>query len=61
MELATRLNTTAAKLSVWTTQNPTATRLILLALPVVVAAITALATQQPVYACPVQSGCGGGD
>jgi len=47
MELATRFNTVAAQVSVWTTQNPLATRLILAAVPVVVAVVTALATQQP--------------
>ncbi len=61
MELATRFNTVAAQVSVWTSQNPIATRLILAAVPVVVAVVTALATQQPVYACPTQGGCIGGD
>lgn len=61
MELAARFNTAAAQVSVWTTQNPVATRLILLALPVIVAVVTALATQQPAYACPTQGGCTGGD
>ena len=60
MQLTTRLNSAAAQISVWTVQNPIATRLILVALPFVLAAITALATSQPIYACPTAGGCGGG-
>jgi hypothetical protein len=61
MELTARLNTVAARFSVWTVQNPTATRVFMIALPLVLAALAALANQQPVYACPTQSGCIGGD
>jgi hypothetical protein len=61
MQLTARFNTAASQLSVWAAQNPTATRVILFALPFVIAAITALATNQPLYACPTTNGCGGGD
>jgi hypothetical protein len=60
MQLTARFNAAASQISIWTVQNPTATRLILLALPFVLAAIAALATHQPIFACPTQGGCGGG-
>jgi hypothetical protein len=62
MQLTARFSAAASQISVWTVQNPTATRVILLVLPFVLAAVTALATHQPIYACPTPSGCtGGGD
>jgi hypothetical protein len=61
MQLTARFNTVASQISLWTAQNPAATRVILLVVPFVLAAIAALATNQPMYACPSPSNCGGGD
>jgi hypothetical protein len=56
------LNAAAVKVTAWTAQNPVAARVIMLAVPFVLAAVAALATQSPVFACPgpVGGGCGGG-
>lgn len=51
-----------SKLSLWAVQNPTAARLILILVPFLAAAITAVLSNQPVYACPTVGGTGcGGD
>ncbi len=56
------LTTLTTKISVWTAQNPVAARAIMLTVPFLAAAVAALVTQQPVFACPgpVGGGCGGG-
>jgi hypothetical protein len=51
----------AANITAFTAQNPVATRLILMAVPVVLAAIATALTGQPVYACPGPAGGGCGD
>jgi len=61
MTLNQHLQTTSTKVALWAVRNPTATRIILVLVPFLAAAITAIATNQPVYACPSQGsgGCGG--
>ncbi len=62
MTLTTTFSTLSTKVSVWTTQHPVAARAIMLTVPFLAAAVAALVTQQPVFACPGQvgGGCGGG-
>ena len=63
MSLNHKLTTAAAQFSTWTAQHPVATRTLMLGLPILAAAVAAVATGQPVYACggaPVGGGCGGG-
>lgn len=56
------LNTATTKIAVWTAQHPVAARAIMLTVPFLAAAVAALVTQQPAFACPgpVGGGCGGG-
>ena len=62
MTLTNTLNTVTVKLSVWSAQNPVAARAIMLTVPFLAAAVAALVTRQPVFACPGVggNGCGGG-
>ncbi len=55
----TTTNTAAANLVAWTAENPTAARLIMLALPVAVAVATAVLSHHPVYFMPPSGGGGG--
>jgi hypothetical protein len=61
MTLNQHLHNTSSKVALWAVRNPTATRLILILVPFLAAAITAVLTNQPVMACPSQGsgGCGG--
>jgi hypothetical protein len=61
MTLNQHLHNTSNKVALWAVRNPTAARLILALVPFVAAVITAVATNQPVYACPSvgSGGCGG--
>jgi|GEM_PF-2725948 len=61
MNLNTTFNTVTTRISVWTAQNPVAARVIMLTVPFLAAAVAALVTQQPVFACPSTAGggCGG--
>lgn len=58
----TTANTFAAKIAVWTAQHPVAARALMLTVPFLAAAVAALVTQQPAFACPgpTGGGCGGG-
>lgn len=58
----TAMHTLTNNLAVWTAQHPVAARALMLTLPFLAAAIAALLTQQPAFACPGQvgGGCGGG-
>jgi hypothetical protein len=60
--MSNTLQLATVKFSAWTAQNPTAARVIMLTVPFVAAAVAALVTKQPVFACPgpVGAGCGGG-
>ena len=64
MSLNHKLTTAAAQFSTWTAQHPLATRALMLGLPILAAAVAAVVTGQPVYACSaggsVGGGCGGG-
>ena len=60
MTAATKFEFATTKIALWMSKNPTATRLALIVLPVVVAVAFALMTHTSVYACPAGSSGGGG-
>ena len=55
----TTSNTVTAQFVAWTAQNPTAARLIMLAVPLAVAIATAVFSRHPVYFMPPSGGGGG--
>jgi hypothetical protein len=64
MNLTLLVNTAAAKVAVWTANNPTLTRVAVLAVPLAAALLTAILAHHPVYASPSPNppcgtGCGG--
>jgi hypothetical protein len=60
MNPSQRINLAASRIAWWAAQNPMAVRLALIALPLV-AALVALLTHNPAYACPnAGSSCGTG-
>ena len=64
MTLTLNANTTvAAKLALWTAENPTAVRLVLFALPLALAVASAALTHHPLFFLPPtgsgSGGCGG--
>jgi hypothetical protein len=62
MTLTQHFQHAGSTVALWAVQNPTAARLILILVPFLAAAITAVLTNQPVYACPSVGGAGcGGD
>ena len=61
MKLSQNLIAASTKLSIWSTQNPVAARVVMFALPTVFALAMAALTNSPVFADPPgTSGCGCG-
>jgi hypothetical protein len=57
MNLSLRLNTTASKIAVWTAQNPLATRIVMLALPITIVAVASIfALPTPPTGCTTPGG-----
>lgn len=59
MTLNLSTNTAAAQLAIWTAENPTVTRLIMLALPLALAVAAGVLSQHPVYFMPPSGGGAG--
>lgn len=60
MTATAKLQFAGTKLALWMNENPTATRMALLVLPVAIALAAALMTGSTVYACPAASSGSGG-
>jgi hypothetical protein len=60
MNITSKFQFASTQVALWMSQNPTATRVALFVVPVVVTLAVALATGSTVYACPSgSSGTGG--